>query len=138
MSIEFKYLDSGIGFGFTARGNFSGKELIGVASNAYRSGKALRKNKYGIIDYSSVEKFDVSNSDVQTIAELSVEASKISPDRIIAVIANADLSYGYSRMWEFLSNEISWERMVFRSKNEAEEWLKKRVMEKFNLPITIR
>ncbi len=138
MPIEFKYLDNGIGFGFTARGNFSGKELIGVASNAYRSGKILRKNKYGIIDYSSVERFDVSNSDVQRIAELSVEASKIAPDRIIAVIANDDLSYGCSRMWEFLSSEISWDRMVFRLKNEAEEWLKKRVMEKFNLSITIR
>ena len=138
MPIEFKCLDNGIGYGFTAKGNFFGKELIKAARDAYRSGKILRKNKYGIIDYSSVDKFDVSTSDIETIAELSIEASKIASDRLIAVVAKDDLSFGYSRMWQFLSNEIVWERMVFRLRNEAEEWLKKRVMEQHNIAVTIR
>ena len=138
MPIKFKLLDNGIGFGFTVKGNFSGKELIEAASNIYQSDELLRKSIYGIIDYTSVEKFDVSASDVEKIAELSKEASKIVPYRLIAVVANDDLSFGYSRMWEFLSSEINWERRVFRLKSDAEEWLKIRAMEKFNITITLR
>jgi hypothetical protein len=55
--IEFQYFDNGLGFGFTATGNFLGKELIEAATNAYQSEEILRKNKYGIIDYSPVENF---------------------------------------------------------------------------------
>lgn len=138
MPIEFKYLDNGLGFGFTVKGSFLGKELIEAARNAYQSEEILRKNKYGIIDYSPVEKFDVSTSDVETIADLCMVASKISPDRLIAVVASSNLSFGYSRMWEMLSGATKWERRVFRVKNEAEGWLKKRAMEQFNISITLK
>lgn len=138
MPVEFKYLDNGLGFGFTVKGNFLGKELIEATRNAYKSEEILRKNKYGIIDYSPVEKFDISTSDVEAIADLCIVASKISPVRLIAVIARSDLSFGYSRMWEMLSGVTKWERMVFRVKNEAEEWLKKRAMEQFNISITLK
>jgi len=47
-------------------------------------------------------------------------------------------NFGYSRMWEMLSGATKWERMVFREKNEAEEWLKKRVLEQFNIAITLK
>ena len=76
--IEFQYLDNGLGFGFTATENFLGKELIEAATNAYQSEEILRKNKYGIIDYSPVEKFDVATSDIEAVAELCMEAAKIS------------------------------------------------------------
>ncbi|MFC1837415.1 hypothetical protein ACFLYW_01885 [Thermodesulfobacteriota bacterium] len=138
MPVEFKYLDNGLGFGFTAMGNFQGRELIDAARHAYQLDKILRKNKYGIIDYTPVEKFDVSTSDVEAITEMGIVASKIAPDRIIAVVASAEISHAYSRMWQILSDKISWERMVFREKNEAEKWLKKRVMEQFNISITLR
>lgn len=138
MPIKLKLLDNGIGLGFIVKGNISGKELIEAARNVYKSHELFKKNIYGIIDYTSVEKFDVSASDVEKIAELSKEASKIAPYRLIAVVANDDLSFGYSRMWEFLSSEINWERRVFRLKSEAEEWLKKRTIEKFNITITLR
>ncbi len=137
MPIEFQYLDNGLGFGFTATENFLGKELIEAATNAYQSEEILRKNKYGIIDYSPVEKFDVATSDIEAVAELCMEAAKISPDRLIAVVASSNLSFGYSRMWERLSDATNWERMVFRVKSDAEEWLKKRAKEQFDIAITL-
>lgn len=137
MPIEFEFLDNGLGFGFTATGNFWGNELIAAASRAYQAEDILRKNKYGLIDYSGVERFNISASEVETIAELSVAASKIAPDRLIAVVAKDDLAFGYSRMWQFLSESINWERMVFRQKGDASEWLKKRAREKFSLTLTL-
>ncbi len=137
MPVEFKYLDNGLGLGFTVKGNFQGKELIEAAKNAYQAEEILRINKYGIIDYSPVEKFDISTSDVEEVADMCMVASKISPDRLIAVVASSNLSFGYSRMWEMLSGATKWERRVFRVKNEAEGWLKKRAMEQFNISITL-
>jgi hypothetical protein len=67
-----------------------------------------------------------------------MEASKISPDRLIAVVASSKLSFGYSRMWEMLSDATNWERIVFRVKSDAEEWLKKRTKEQFNIAITLK
>jgi hypothetical protein len=138
MPIEFEYLDDGLGFGFTAKGNFLGEELIEAASSAYQSEEILRKNKYGIIDYSPVEKFDVAASDIEAVADLCIEASKISPDRLIAVVAHSNLSFGYSRMWEMLSESTCWERMVFRKRDDAVKWLKQRAMEQFDIAITLK
>lgn len=137
MPIDFKYLDNGLGFGFTATGDFCGKDLIETARKAYQAEDILRKNKYGLIDYSLVENFHISASEVETIAELSVSASKIAPDRLVAVVASDDLAFGYSRMWQFLSESINWERMVFRQREGASNWLKQRAWEKFSLSLTL-
>ena len=38
-------------------------------------------------------------------------------------MANTDLIYGISRMWEILSEDINIPRMVFRDVNDARIWL---------------
>jgi len=138
MPVEVKYLDGGIGFGLTVRKDLTGDKLIDAVKRFYLSEESLRKNKYGLVDYTPVENINLSRDDVSIIAELTNKASKIAPDRIVAVVASEDACFGLSRMWEMLSEESSWEKMIFRIKDDAEEWLKKRVNEKFNIDITLR
>jgi len=137
MPIEIKYLDNGIGFGLTVLQDLTGDKLLDAVKKFYLSEESLRKNKYGLVDYTPVGDIRVSVQDISVIAELTRQASKIAPDRIVAVVASEDASFGLSRMWEMLSGESSWEKMVFRSRDDAEEWLKKRVSEKFNINITL-
>jgi hypothetical protein len=138
LPIEAKHLDDGLGISLTVRGTLTGKELIKAIKEFYTSEKNLRKNKYGLLDYSSGERVSVSIPEVHTIADLSKKASKIAPDRIVAVVATQDLAFALSRMWEILSGSTNWERKVFRIKSEAKKWLKKKAKEKFNIRLTLK
>lgn len=37
------------------------------------------------------------------------------------------------KMWEMLSDEMNWETMVFRNREDAEAWIKERVKEKYGI-----
>jgi len=138
MTIEVKYLDDGIGFGLTVCHDLTGQKLVDAVKEFSLSEKSLEKNRYGLVDYTPVENISLSRDDISTIAEWTNRASKIAPDRIVAVVASEDACFGLSRMWEILSRESSWEKRIFRTRDDAEEWLKKRVSEKFNLNITVK
>ena len=40
---------------------------------------------------------------------------------------NSDLGYGLSRMWQAYTDDIPWNANVFRTRSEAEDWLRKEI-----------
>jgi hypothetical protein len=60
-------------------------------------------------------------------------AAAVNPDAIVAVVAETDLTYGLSRMWEIMCDEIDWEIRIFRSTEEARNWIMERVKERWNI-----
>jgi hypothetical protein len=36
-------------------------------------------------------------------------------------------------MWEVLTNNTKWEKMVFRDRSDAEAWIRKRIEEKYGI-----
>lgn len=95
----------------------------------------MTKNVYGLIDYSDITEFEVSTSELETIASQYEKASEYLTDGIIAVVAKNDLVFGISRMWEALveNTGLKWEIVVLRAKEDAEAWIKERVKEKFGI-----
>ena len=63
------------------------------------------------------------------------DAYNVLRDIIIVVIAEKDLHFEKSRMWEMLSYEICWEKMVSNNKEQANKFLKNRMKLKFNTTI---
>lgn len=76
---------------------------------------------------------DVPTEAINLVAQYCVEASRVNPDAVIAIIADQDLIYGLSRMFQVLAEETGWEIEIFRLRDDAEAWIKKRVKEKFGI-----
>ena len=137
MPVEVKYLDDGIGFNLSVTGIISGRDLFSEIENFYQS-EHLITNRYGIIEFSCAANNKITNFDVRAIAEISEKSSKIAPNRIIALISKSDVGFGLSRMWEILAEKTNWDTRVFRSRSDAEKWLRTKVFEKFNTIITLK
>ena len=93
----------------------------------------FRKYKYSLSDFTAAKKFEISTQKVEQIAELCRSSSTVNSEAIVAVVANQNLIYGLARMWEMLSDEMNWETMVFRNREDAEAWIKERVKEKYGI-----
>ena len=134
MSIETTDLDGGIGVLFVGRGIVTNQEYIDTYERHLKQDKEkFSKYRYSLSDFTQVTDADVNNDSIQFIAGLCISASRINPYPIVALVADMSLVYGLSRMFEALSNETGWEIMVLRSKEEAVEWIKERVKDKYGI-----
>ena len=129
MPIKIEYLDNGIGFIFIGEGVITGDDIINSNKIIFSSKERMRKYKYGLIDYSNITQFNVSNPEIEIIASQDKKASKYIPDGVLAVTAKKDLEFGLTRMWEMIveNSGVQWETMVFRLRQDAEAWIKEKV-----------
>ena len=139
MPIKVRYLDNGLGVLFIGEGIITGDDIIHSNRKIFSSVEKMKEYKYGLIDYSSITKFNVSSSEVETIASQDMKAPEFIPDGVVAIIAKNDLEFGINRMWELISEgySIPWETMVFRVRDAAEKWIKQKVKEKYNIDLTM-
>ena len=135
MPISVKYLDRGLGFIFMGEGLVTGDDIINANKIIFASKDRMIKYKYGLIDYSNIRQFNVSSSEIAIIASQDKKASQYIPVGVLAVAAQKDLEFGLARMWEMIveNSGIQWETMVFRSRKDAEAWIKASVKDKFGI-----
>jgi hypothetical protein len=93
----------------------------------------FKKYRFSLCDYRGLTKIEVSTPSIQLIANLCRSAAAVNPDAVVALVAESDLSYGLSRMWEMLCEDIAWETCVFKRYEEAEAWIRERVEERWNI-----
>ena len=60
-------------------------------------------------------------------------AAAVNPDPLVAIVANSDIAYGLSRMYEALLSGTDWDVRVFRTRPEAVQWIREKAQEKFAL-----
>jgi hypothetical protein len=129
MPVEIKYVGDGDGIEMIGRGVVTGEEIYN-ANNVIYSGNTLLKQKYQLADFINVEEFDVSNEDIVKIANQEIKASETNPNRIMAIVGKQDLIFGLSRMWEVHVSINTLETMVFREREKALAWIKKKLDER--------
>lgn len=93
------------------------------------SEEKIKRYRYGIADYTAVERFDVSNDEIERIVQEDLKAAGINPRIILALAASGDLVFSLSRMFITLADESGWRIDVFRTAEEAATWIKRRVNE---------
>ena len=137
MPIDVKYLDGGKGTLFVGNGFVTGKDILMANEEIFSSEEKTRRYRYALTDFSSVDDFDVSTSDIEEIARTNMSVAEILPDYIVAVVAQKDVSFGLSRMWQIHLGKSTWETKVLRTDGEAKAWIKERVKAKFGIDVTI-
>lgn len=134
MPMRFVVLDDGLGNMITAWGVLTEEEVIEFFIGYFnQDGEKYRNYRYSISDYSAVAELDVSSDAVKRVAALSIESMKINPDAVVATVASDDYVFGLTRMWELLVDDVKWEIMSFRTLEDAKQWVRKKVRERYNI-----
>lgn len=137
MPIEISFMDDGAGVRYSFSGLVTGKELIDVNSSLFSSEDQLKKIRYAIVDQTRMDSLDLSIDDLKRIEQLDRSATQVNPCVVVALIVEKDLHYNVTSAWDVRTHDISWEKKIFRSKNEAYDWLREKIREKFGREITI-
>ena len=122
MPVRIHYREDGIGLELTASGVLTGHEVFEMNKELY-SGELLKRQRYQLVDCLDVGEFLVTPGQARKLAEQDLAAAKMNPDMVIAVIADNDLGFGMSRMWESFVDRGTLRTRVFRDRESAEEWL---------------
>lgn len=134
MAIEIKDLDGGFGNLISVHGVLTGEEYLdAIKKHLSQDAEKFKKYRYSLCDYTNVTQMEISSNDINIVAELSKKASEVNPKVFVALIADKDVAFGLSRMWEILFGEKNWEVMVFRTREDAEAWIRLKVKEKFGI-----
>ena len=134
MSIEIKDCDGGIGVVIEFRGIVTDKEYVDAFKSHLTQDKdKFKKYKYSLNDTGAIEEVHILKQSVEYISELCVAASKIIPDPVVAMWGASDIAFGLQRMAEAIMSPTDWEMMTFRSREQAVEWIKERVKDKFGI-----
>ena len=134
MPFEIRDLDEGRGNLIIGSGTVTSEEYLTThKAHLAQAEDKFRKYRYSLADYTAVTKVKVFSKDVRLIGELSKHAAAVNPDAIVAVVADQDVIYGLSRMWQISSDGTQWEIRVFKSTDDAKEWIAERVKERFGI-----
>jgi hypothetical protein len=94
----------------------------------------ISKWRYCLIDLSLAEAMNISSEDILAVIEQNKHIAGLAPPGpIIAVASPKDLGFGLARVWEVFVEQVGWETMTFRSRTEAEAWIKERLRRKFGI-----
>jgi len=105
-------------------GDLTASEVLSSLKERFADIEKLKKLKIIIADYTEVIQFDTENADVRDYAEIYLKASVQNKDVIMVGIMPTDQQFGLGRMWEAYAQDMPWQHRIFRSMDEAKEWLK--------------
>ena len=122
MTIQVNYLENGIGIEIIASGIVTGEEVIEAHKEIYNE-ENFKKRKYKIVDRTDCTKYQVYFEDIEKIAEMDDEASRINPNLMIAVISTTPLQYGMTRMWQACMKNNVFITKNFPNRTSADNWI---------------
>lgn len=133
MPVDLIPLDDGTGVLLTASGVVTDEEYIAAMKEHLSNNELLQRLKYSLSDYSPAQKILVSADAIQRVAELCKKTAASHPEVIVAQVGESDLIFGLSRMFQAYIADLPWEIRLFRTRPEAEAWLRQKAFEKFGI-----
>ena len=118
-----------VGLIHTVFGIVSDEDLIAMDDENIRITREIGQMKFILVDYTSVEAVEVSNAVLSMLAKRDRDRFVGGqPFTVIVTVAPGDLGFGLARMFG-ASADTDENYGVFRTRTEAEAWLKQRVSE---------
>jgi len=134
MPFKVHILQNGVGRLWIGHGVLTGKDLIANNDRVFRS-KSYEGVRWLLIDETDATLKDLSPEEIRTIREQDDRLAAVLPQLVTAVVAPNDFIFGMSRMWEMLTERPGWSVRAFRSRPEAEAWLREEVRRRFEIEI---
>ena len=125
MPLSTEFRSDGRGLELVGSGVLTAQEILEAKRALLRSPERLKDLHYALIDVSNITELRVTHDDVLEFVTADMQIALIVPRQMaVAVVAPTDLAFGVARMWEGFAEVTRWNRHVFRSRAEAEPWLR--------------
>jgi hypothetical protein len=106
-------------------GVLSAREILETKAALLRSPERLKGLHYALIDLGDATEVRVTRDDVVELVAADMQIALVVPRPMaVAIVAPGDLAFGVARMWEGFAEVTRWNTHVFRSRAEAESWLR--------------
>jgi hypothetical protein len=106
-------------------GLLTGQEILDAKTRLLRESDRLKGLHYGLIDLTDVTELRVTRDVVLEFVQVDMQIALIVPRPLaVAIVAPSDLAFGIARMWEAFAEVTRWNTHVFRSRAEADPWLR--------------
>lgn len=134
MPYTISRLDSGKGVLHVGDGTITDEEYSSTMTAHFTEPQDLfGALYYSLVDLTEVEAVNVATETVRKAARLGKANFHRNPRVIIGFAAAADLLYGLSRLWQAEAGDETWTMKAFRSRSEAEEWIRDECRERHAL-----
>ncbi len=137
MPIQLEFVHDGLGVIYRCKGTL-GLQHFSVANDQLLAAPdRIRKLKYAVIDAALMEPtfFSPSEMDGIVLQDLQI-ASCAAPGLLVALVAEQNVVFALARMWEAFIEGIGWETKIFPSLAEAQDWVRIRAKEKFQVELS--
>ena len=124
MPIKLEYIEDGVGVLMIGTGVVSGED-IRLANEEIYSEERIDRQEYQLVDWTGVDKFDVTRHDMETLAEQDRVAALRNPGILISSAGDRDVIFGLVRMWEEFVHGTTLKTHVSRTLPEARAWIAK-------------
>ncbi len=136
MPVDHRVSHGGLGVVFACHGAVSRGEFVAVKAHYLAARETTAKLLFALIDLTRAGAFSLTTDDIRLLAELDSQLAEILPNGfLVALVADTDLEFGLSRMWEALAGGVGWETRSFRSGAEAGAWIAKRLKERHGIEL---
>jgi len=120
-------MQDGAGLLFICTGNVTARDLLDAKDRLLEMPSRLRECQFAIVDLGLASSLHLSPDDIRRIADKDRDLAVITrPGLPIAVLAPNDVAYGLARMWEIFVENTGWETIIFTSREEGENWVRKK------------
>ena len=110
------------GLRITFTGIVIGREFLQLAKGIYDD-RRFGELRYQLVDFSSAESFDMTESQTKNLAYMDMAAAKSNPDSRVAIVAHQDIIKKLAGIYASYSELSPWETRIFDTRQEAEQWL---------------
>ena len=129
MPLSITYTEDG-GIIVRGEGIVTGSDIKEINDIIYESPENIEKIAYQLGDFTDVTDVSISISEIEELAMQDKKASEFNPNMFIALVGKKDIIFGLSRMWEAFTHDSTFETMVFRKIEDAQQWIKEKLQKK--------
>ena len=127
MAVIFQYENNKQAIIVTAVGTVDGKEFLQKMEEFFSDEQTIRNYKYGLNDFTKVEKFNITSNQLFSLAKLHIKASKINQNLIVGFAINKSFLYGIVRIWMAYAVTTGWRINIERTIPEINDWVKQQL-----------
>lgn len=124
MSVNFEYLDNKQGVLIRAEGEVDGAEMVNVMHQIFSDEETIKNFRYGVVDYSEIETFDITHDQIFALSKIHIDASKINSNIVVGFAIKKPLVYGLVRIWMVYANITGWKVNIEKDLPTIRKWVK--------------
>ena len=129
MPYKIDYLEESGGVITTYWGELTEAEFVECTEEKFTNLDKHAHYRYSISDFTAVTRLGISVDLLKSNALMSGYALDSTKDGYMAVVVNSDLVYGLARQWRASTGNLDDRVAIFRSREDAEEWIEEKLSE---------